>query len=256
MTTLHYLDTNPAGSPAVLFLHGLGADGSSWMLQFPELTGAGFRPIAPDAAGFGGSAYDNRGWSFQRLAAQLAELVEGLRCGPVHIVGLSMGGVLAQQFALDFPQLTRKLVLVSTFSVLRPDTLSGWLYFLQRFAVVNTLGLPAQAKIVAQRVFPEPRHAPLREILVKTITQADVRAYRRAMFALGTFDSRRRLGEIQKSTLVITGENDTTVRPARQKILADGITGARQITIANAGHAIPVDQADEFNRTLLDFLKE
>ncbi|MBE3067962.1 MAG: alpha/beta fold hydrolase, partial [Chloroflexi bacterium] len=58
MTKLHYLDPNPAGHPAVLLLHGLGADASSWTLQLPALTGAGFRPIATDIPGFGQSPYD------------------------------------------------------------------------------------------------------------------------------------------------------------------------------------------------------
>ena len=74
MTNLHYLDPNPSGSPAVLLLHGLGANGSSWTLQFDALIEAGFRPIAPDAPGFGESPYDGKGWSISRdVAAIMAE---------------------------------------------------------------------------------------------------------------------------------------------------------------------------------------
>ena len=256
MTALHFLDPNPSGHPAVLLLHGLGADGASWTLQLPELTGAGFRPLAPDVPGFGQSSYDGYGWSIPRVAAQMADLLAELGTGPAHVMGLSMGGVIAQQFALDFPHLTLKLVLASTFSVLRPENLSGWYYFLQRFILVNTLGLPAQAKVVAQRVFPGPRYAPLREMLVATIARADPRAYRKAMFSLGMFDSRKRLSEIKTPTLVITGAEDTTVMPARQKLLSEGIPGARQETIPDAGHAVSVDQAEIFNRSMLEFLKE
>ena len=225
-------------------------------MQFPALAGAGFRPLAPDAPGFGDSPYDGRGWSIARIAAQMAGLLEALGTGPAHVVGISMGGVIAQQFALDFPALTRKLVLVNTFSVLRPATGKGWLYFLQRFVVVNTLGLEAQAKFVAKRIFPEPQHEKLREMLVASIATADPRAYRRAMMSLGLFDSRRRLREIGAPTLVVTGEHDSTVDPVRQKLLVEGIPGARQAVIAGAGHAVSVDQPEEFNRTLVDFLKE
>ena len=256
MTTLHFLAPNPSGYPAVLLLHGLGADGSSWTLQLPALTAAGFRPIAPDAPGFGGSPYDGHGWGIRRVAAQMAELLEELGTGPVHVVGLSMGGVMAQQFALDFPRLTRKLVLVSTFSVLRPESFSGWWYFIRRTAAVLTFGLKAQARIVAQHVFPEPRYAPLREMLVEVISRADPRAYRKAMISLGLFDSRKRLGEIKASTLVVTGARDTTVTPVRQRLLVNGVSGARQVVVPQAGHAVPVDQAEIFNQVLLDFLKE
>ena len=254
MTKLHFLDPNPVGHPVVLLLHGLGADANSWILQLPGLTEAGFRPIATDTPGFGQSPYDGRGWSIRRMAADMAGLIEELQTGPAHVVGLSMGGTIAQQFALDYPQLTRRLVLISTFAILRPDTLSGWLYFLQRFILVNTLGLPSQAKLVAQRVFPDPQYGQLREMLVETISRADPRAYRKAMFSLGLFNSVKRLGEINVPTLVVTGADDTTVTTARQRLLVDGIHAARQVIIPNAGHAVPVDQTERFNRELLAFL--
>jgi 3-oxoadipate enol-lactonase len=254
MTSLHFLDPNPAGNPAVLLLHGLGADSTSWGLQMAPLTGAGFRPIATDTPGFGRSPYDGHGWSIRRMAAENAALLEELHTGAAHVVGLSMGGTIAQQFALDFPHLTRSLVLVSTFSVLSPGSLSGWLYFIQRFILVNTLGLPAQAKLVAQRVFPDSRQGALREMLVETISHADRRAYLKAMTSLGLFNSMKRLGEIKAPTLVVTGTEDSTVTPARQRLLVDGIHLARQVIVPDAGHAVPVDQAELFNRELLVFL--
>jgi len=223
-------------------------------MQIPALTGVGFRPIAIDTPGFGQSPYDGHGWNIRRMAANMASLLEELQIGPAHVVGLSMGGTIAQQLTLDYPHLTCKLVLVSTFAVLRPDTLRGWYYFLQRLILVNTLGMSAQAKVVAQRIFPNPRHEQLREILVETILHADPRAYRKAMIALGMFTSVKRLGEIKAPTLVITGEKDTTVTPSRQRSLVEGIPAARQVIIPDAGHAIPVDQADRFNRELLAFL--
>jgi 3-oxoadipate enol-lactonase len=255
MNPLHFLDPHPDGHPPVLLLHGLGATSASWTLQLPVLAGAGFRPLAPDLPGFGASPYDGRGWSIPRVAAQVAALLEDLATGPAHVVGISMGGVVAQQFAMDFPALTRKLVLVNTFAVLRPATWKGWLYFLQRFIVVNTLGLEAQARFVARRIFPDPQHEPLRQALIASIATADRRAYRRAMLSLGLFDSRQRLAHIRAPVLVITGEGDTTVAPGRQRLLVEGIPGARQVVIAGAGHAVSVDRPDEFNRVLIGFLK-
>lgn len=256
MTTLHFLDPNPSGRPAVLLLHGLGADGSSWTLQLPALSQAGYRPLAIDAPGFGGSPYDGRGWNIRRVAAQLADLIGELHAGPAHVVGLSMGGVIAQQFALDFPQWTQKLVLVSTFCVLRPQELSGWAYFIHRAVAVLTLGLEAQAQVVARRLFPNPQDQALREMYLAVVLKADPRAYRKAMLSLGLYDSRKRLEEIKAPTLVVIGARDTTVTPARQRILADGIPGARQELIPQAGHAVSIDQAEQFNQVLLDFLKE
>ncbi len=254
MTRLHLLDPNPGGHPAVLLLHGLGATGASWTLQLPPLAEAGFRPLAPDAPGFGDSPYDGRGWGVRRVAAEMAALLEELQTGPAHVVGLSMGGVIAQQFARDFPHLTRRLVLVSTFAALHLDSLSGWLYFLRRSLAVTLRGPHAQAELVAARVFPHPNQSPLRETFLETILRADRRAYRAAMRALASFDSRRWLKDITAPTLVVTGADDTTVSPARQMLLAQSIPGARQVVLEGAGHAVSVDRADEFNRLLLDFL--
>jgi len=254
MSRLNYLDPTPEGTPAVLLLHGLGANGSSWTLQFEPLGAAGMRPIAPDAPGFGKSTYDGHGWNFKRVAADLAALLADLRTGPVHVVGLSMGGVIAQQLALDYPHLVRKLVLVSTFSVLQPQGLAQWLFFAQRALVVHAVGLKTQSAIVARRVFPDADQESLREMAEQQIASADPRAYRAAMRCLGLFNSRRRLAEIKAPTLVISGDKDTTVTPARQKILADEIRGARHIIIQGAGHAVAIDHFEAFNRELLGFL--
>jgi pimeloyl-ACP methyl ester carboxylesterase len=94
----------------------------------------------------------------------------------------------------------------------------------------------------------------LREMLIETISRADPRAYRGAMRALGLFDSRKWLAQIHVPTLVVSGTGDTTVSPARQKLLVNGIPGARQVVIQDAGHALTVDHAEEFNRILLEFL--
>jgi 3-oxoadipate enol-lactonase len=143
---------------------------------------------------------------------------------------------------------------VSTFSVLRPKNISGWFYFLQRLFAVSFLGLTAQAKIVARRVFPDPNQEILREYLVSTIAKADVHAYKAAMRSLSRFDSHKWLPQLNVPVLVISGTEDTTVLPQQQKTLAELIPGARQICIPNAGHAVNIDQADEFNRILLDFI--
>ena len=255
MTILHYLDPNPAGRVPVLLLHGLGANSTSWTLQLPSLIAGGFRPITPDASGFGKSPYDGKGWSIRRCAIETVALLEELLTTPAHVVGISMGGTIAQQIALDSPQMVGKLVLVNTFAILRPVTFSGWFYFLQRLILVHTLGLSSQARFVARRIFPRPEQDEIRQILIESITSADPRAYRAAMRALGLFNSMGRLVEIKAPTLVVTSENDTTVPPVHQQLLVEGIPGAQQVIIPGAGHAVSVDSPEVFNRELLEFLK-
>jgi 3-oxoadipate enol-lactonase len=250
---LHFLDPFPGGSPAVLLLHGLGANCNSWTLQIEPLGAAGFRPIAPDIPGFGGSIYDGRGWNFKRVASNLAGLLDNLNLGNAYVVGLSMGGVIAQQLTLDYPDIVRKLVLASTFAVLRPATMSQWFYFIQRAFVVHVMGLDAQSKIVASRVFPNPDQEVLRKMAQEQISSADPRAYRAAMRNLGLFNSTRRLKEIRIPTLVVGGGMDSTVSPVYQKQLARAIPDAKMVTIPEAGHAVSIDQFGAFNDLLLKF---
>lgn len=251
---LHYLDIQPDGRQTVLMLHGLGANGSSWQLQFPALSDAGYRILAPDARGFGDSTYPPEANSIAVMAGDMAELVRRVSPISVHIVGISMGGTLALQIALNHPALVDKLVLVNTFARLRPNRPSDWFYLAVRFLLVQTLGLPAQARYVSQRLFPRPEQAYLREMLFEQITQADPKGYRAAMRALFRFNVESRLHEIRRPVLVITGAEDTTVQPGIQKKLASGIPGARHEVVPEAGHAISVECPDTFNQTLLDFL--
>lgn len=252
--SLHYLDHNPTGSATILLLHGLGATCDSWALQIPDLTLAGFRVLAPDARGFGKSTYPGGNARIADMARDMARLLGHLQIEEATVIGISMGGTLALQLALDHPHLVNSLVLVNTFASLRPDRLGVWFYFFLRFILVHTMGLPTQAKAVAQRIFPAPEQAAMRQVLIEQICQADPRGYRAAMRALALFDVAKRLGEIRCPTLVITGENDTTVSPKIQSILAEKIPTARQVVIPGAGHAASVEQPTMFNQVVLDFL--
>ena len=256
MINIHYLDPGDDRRYPVLLLHGLGVDGSSWALQFPALMDAGFRPIAVDVPGFGRSPRGKTPWSIQRVSNDISTFLRENKIPPVHVVGLSMGGTIAQQLAFDYPQLVSKIVLANTFSVLRPSTFQGWMYFIRRIILVHTLGLPAQAKFVADKIFSKPEQAELREEMIQQITNADPRAYRAAMRSLGTFNSRHRLSEIKIPVLIITGAKDTTVLPAHQAQMKTWIPGARQKILPDAGHAASVEFPDEFNRILVDFLME
>jgi 3-oxoadipate enol-lactonase len=145
-------------------------------------------------------------------------------------------------------------VLVNTFAHLKPDNASQFFYFWLRQILMHTVGLAKQGEAVTKRVFPHPDQELFRRELYNQIMQADPRAYRAAMSGLARFNVVNRLGEIEIPTLVITGENDTTVAPQRQRFLSESITNARQVVIPNAGHAVSVDQAQTFNQALIEFL--
>ncbi len=254
--TIHYLEYNPKGTPPILLLHGLGATGASWEFQIQPLVEAGFHVIAPDIRGFGNSSYPGGRVRVSNLSADMVSLLQSLQVGPAHVVGLSMGGAIALQLALDAPNHVKSLVLVSTFASLRPKNYRLWLYYAFRFLLVHTLGLPTQARLVARRIFPHEHQNLFREEFIQQISQADPKGYRAVMRALVFFDVTERLAEINIPTLVVSGEEDTTIALTTQQHLSHWIPNAHHVIIPKGGHAITVEQPEVFNETMISFLQK
>ncbi len=256
-SSVHYEEAHPTGHPPVVLLHGLGAMGESWRLQFPVLEALNFRVVAPDLPGFGWSSWPGGKVSIPRFAQLIAQFMEGVGAHPAHVVGISLGGTVALQLALDFPEMVRSLVLVNTFARLRPRTLNEWAYLLKRTLVARIMGVEKQADLVVQRIFPRPDQEALRRTLREQILRANPKVYRATMSALFRFNALPRLGEIRVPTLVVTGDQDTTVPPALQEAqLVRGIPHARHVIIPGGGHAVIADSPDAFNRVLETFYKD
>jgi len=254
--SIYYKDDNPSGSPAVILLHGLGVTGDSWTLQIPALTKAGFRVISPDIRGFGKSGYLDEQINIATLAGDVLYLINTLCIAPVHLVGISLGGVITLQTVLDEPQAINRAVLVNTFAHLRPKRARTWLYLALRFLTASLFGLPYQARVVGHSLFPSPDQEFLRQALYNQLLLANPKAYRKTIRALAQFDVRPRLSEIQSPILVITGERDTTVPVETQTKLAQGITNSKQLIIPGAGHGVTVEKPDLVNNILLEFLRD
>ena len=252
--SIHYLVEGPAEGRPVLLMHGLGSDATSWQIQVPALTGLGMRVFAVDVPGFGQSRHKGGRWSIAYIAQCLAQFCRQELRGRADVVGISMGGVIALQMGLDYPELVERLVLVNTFAALHTGGIRQWGYFLRRAVLLYSAGQAAQARFVARRIFPGEDQGALRQILIEQIMQADLGDYRRAMVSLALFDARSRLAGVRPPVLVVTGERDNTVLPAVQAEMVGLIPGARQELVAGAGHAVIVDQPEAFNRVLCGFL--
>jgi 3-oxoadipate enol-lactonase len=255
-SSLFYLDPFPQNAELVLLLHGLGTEGSSWTNQMQALGTAGFRPVAPDLPGFGRSKFTGNRWSIKNTTRVVFDLVASLNITQFHIVGISMGGTVALQGAIDFPDKIKGLTLINTFATLRPKRAGEWYYLLKRYFKARLGGAGSQAELTARRIFPKPDQDMLRQELIRHIRQTDPEVYKTAMLELGTYNARGSLKSISLPVLVLTGENDTTVPLENQHDLVAGIQGAEQIMIKDAGHGVIIDQPAEVNRYLIEFLKK
>lgn len=250
---IYYIDENSAAQSVVMLIHGLGSDSSSWVYQIVDLVAAGFRVIAPDVPGFGKSSATPNSSSIADLASFLPKLCSYLGIDQVNLVGISMGGTIALQFTLDHPTRVLRLILVNTYANLDRSNWRNWPYFIRRLVAVHLLGLSTQANIVAMRIFPRPEQAELRAVLIQQILQTDPAYYRKVLRALARFDVETRLPEITCPTLIISGNQDTTVALPLQKRL-EAIPKAYSLILEDAGHAAPVDQPEAFNAAVLQFL--
>jgi 3-oxoadipate enol-lactonase len=253
---IYYSDLNPSGNPAVTLLHGLGANGDSWALQVPVLVNHGFRVLIPDLRGFGKSTYSGISHTIRDMAADVIALMNSVALSKSDVVGISMGGTVALQLAYEYPYRVQCLILVNTFSRLRPRSVRQLLLFASRIALLYTLGLPAQARYVTNRLFPDPDQAHLREALKDQIIHANPQGYRATIRALAKFNISNRLADINNPTLVITGEKDRTVTPDSQRFLSDHIAQAQQVIIPGAGHGVTGEKPEMFNQELIKFLEK
>jgi 3-oxoadipate enol-lactonase len=252
--TINYLDLNPNGDQVLLLLHGLGATGESWQLQFPPLVESGFRVLAPDMRGFGRSTYPGGSNNSGLMAQDMIKFLDQLEIDISHIIGISMGGTIALQLILKQPSLVESLVLTNTFAKLRPRKISPWFFYVVRLALLHIIVMKKQADYVAKRLFQDPHQAELRDAFIAQVTQANPNGYRSTLRSFARYDLSAQVREIKTPTLIITGERDSVVPPAVQAELANQIPNAQHVIIPDAGHAVIVEQPEAYNRVILDFL--
>jgi len=251
---MYFFDPAPYLTRPVLFLHGLGTNLTSWNPQIQAMIDAGFRPIVPDLPGFGETPNIEGGWSLAGVSEELGKFLDHLELKQVDLIGLSMGGVIAQQFAIDQPERIRRMVLTATFPNLRPDNFSQALYLGKRFVLNYFRGRNRQAAIVANNIFPGEDQAELRKTLEEQILAADPEAYRAATMELTKYQLGNRLKDFNKPVLVIAGELDHTALVKRQFSLNKYIPNCETVMIHGAGHGTNIDKPSEFNSLVIEFL--
>ena len=245
-----YTEPWKAGPPPVVFIHGLGGDHTVWLYQVREFS-ARFPTITLDLRGHGASTKPRQDFTVADLARDVARLLRCLGAERAHIVGLSLGGMVAQQIALDHPLVVASLVLADTlcgtpaeFADVSRDAL--------QFIIRNSMATVAQTRIT--NAFSDGVDPVMRGFFIDRIAGNDKAAYVRAAHAAFGFSVCERLSEITAPTLVIVGDADRVTPPLLSEDIAARIPGARLVRIPAAGHIANLERPHEFNRAVLDFL--
>ncbi len=248
-----YYEVNGSGQP-LLFIHGLGSSTRDWELQVAEFSKS-FKVITFDLRGHGQSDKPPGPYSMAMFASDTVGLLKALGVESANVVGLSLGGGVAFQLAIDAPALVKKLVIVNSAPALIVRTFKDRLNVWQRFAIVKWLGMRKMGEVLSQRLFPKPEHAAWRATFVERWAENDSRAYQDAMRAMIGWSVMDKLGSIQCPTLILTADQDyipVAVKEEYTKL----IPGARWVVIPDTHHALPVEEPQKFNAAVMEFLQE
>jgi pimeloyl-ACP methyl ester carboxylesterase len=255
---LHVEDTGGAG-PAVLFSHGLLWSTRMWRFQLDAFRGR-YRCIAWDHRGQGKSEVTESGYDMETLTDDAAALIGQLGVAPVHFVGLSMGGFIGMRLAARRPEVLRSLSLVETANDTEPARnipKYAAMSFLTRILGVRPF-VPAIMKIMFGKTFlADPARTALRDGLIAELVGNDVVGMRRAVRGVITRKGvdPAQLTKIRTPTMVIAGEEDGAVVPARSRRMASQIPGAHFVSLPRAGHSSSLEEPEALNRALEEFWK-
>jgi aminoacrylate hydrolase len=248
---------NPA-NPPVLLLTGLGGSGKSWGAQL-DLFAQQYHVIVPDHRGTGQTTHAQDGHTTVQLATDMASLVEHLALGPMHVVGASTGGAIAQYMALDHPHTVRTITLVASFARFdafarrefevrrtmaaewdRHAMFSGYALFL--FSPRYTREHPEQVTAWIERATAQPMGPEDREIALKRIDM------------IAAHDTLPRLGDVRRPSLVVCGDQDFCTPLPLSEEIAKAIPGCEIVVVPECGHLVDLEKADEFFQIVHTFI--
>ncbi|GIZ11432.1 alpha/beta fold hydrolase [Pseudomonas sp. NCCP-436] len=247
---LHYQEQGQ-GEP-LLLLHGLGSSIRDWEYQIPVFSHH-YRVIALDVRGHGHSDKPRGAYRIATFAADAAALIKHLQLPPVHLLGISMGGMIAFQLAVDHPELLRSLSVVNSAPEVRARKLREHLEISRRRILARVMSLETLARALGKLLFPHPEQAELRRKVEQRWPQNDKRAYLASLDAIIGWSVQEHLQRITCPTLVISADRDYTP-VERKREYVTRLPNARLLVIENSRHATPLDQPERFNSALLAFL--
>jgi pimeloyl-ACP methyl ester carboxylesterase len=253
--SMYYVEAGQ-GEPLVLIM-GLGADHLAWGFQFPAFAER-YRVIAFDNRGAGQTDAPDQPYTTRLMAEDTVGLMDRLGIDRAHVLGVSMGGMIAQEIALNHPERVRSLQLHCTLG--RPDR-----YLRAQVDVgrIQRRTLPREEAMRAGYLWLfAPATYDERPEFVETILQnalanpypMSLTGFEHQCDAVQAHDTLDRVGAIRHPTLISVADQDILVPPRFSRALAERMSGAKFLLIEGAGHGYFWERPDVFNQMALDFL--
>jgi 3-oxoadipate enol-lactonase len=250
-----YYEEAGSGEPLVLIM-GIGGDLQAWALQVPALS-KHFRVITYDNRGAGRSSAPDKPYSIAGMADDLAALLDELGVGKATVLGFSMGGYIAQEFALKYPARLEKLILLATAPYIDGygrAVVKNWVNIRR-----SNMSREQQARYAAQFLYSpgllddDARfERSIHNSLGNPYAQQDHAFIRQAQAVLA-FDARERLANLKTQTLIAVGKDDILVPPRNSERLAKLLPNAT-MKVLDGAHLGPMEYPNEYNAAFLEFL--
>lgn len=253
--TLYAQALGSDSAPGVVLMGSLASDVTSWERQFAALVDAGFRTVAFDYRGHGRSSPARPPFSLELFQEDLRAVVDRFGLRRPHLLGLSLGGMVALGAALASGSDYSSIVVASARADM-PEPLAG--VWQQRAREVRQHGVESIADATLERWFTQDfraRHPDIVEQMRGMIARTDRNAYADSIEIVRAIALMDRLQDIRQPVLYVTGEQDTASPPALMRAMQQRTPGARFATIGSAAHLPNVEQAEAFNRLVIEFLK-
>lgn len=248
-----YVLSNEGGGPWLTFIHQLAGDLSVWD-QLAGYFRNDYTVLRYDLRGHGQTAVSPDAFSIGTLAGDLAELLDRLGAPSTHVVGVSIGGMVAQQFAADHQARVDTLTVVGA-PAFTPEEARPT--FGQRASSVRQSGTASIVEVTLERWLTAAFRRAHPEVVVQiaeTIARTPAEGFARAAEAVRDFDVRGKLASVARPTLVVAGKHDSGTPNAASKVIADTVPGAR-FEILDAAHLSPIEDSQRFTAILETFLR-
>jgi pimeloyl-ACP methyl ester carboxylesterase len=246
-------DVEGAGDP-LLMIQGLGYGRRGWG-PAPAMLARRYRVVTFDNRGFGDSEAPPGPYATPQLARDALAVIDAAEIERANVIGISLGGMVAQELVLAEPERVRKLVLCST-------TPGGSKSVPMPQQTVALMGRQAELEpeealrlFVVNALSPDPPAELVEEIVAyRTVNPPDPAGWWALAGAGAGHDAMARLGEVRVPTLVLHGTADNVVDAGNAPLLAEGIPGARLELLEGAGHLLPWERPAEFSALVEEFL--
>ncbi|HLJ30722.1 MAG TPA: alpha/beta fold hydrolase [Candidatus Angelobacter sp.] len=248
-----YWDEEGSGDPLLLIM-GLGYPSVAWYRTRPGLSKQ-FRTIAFDNRGVGQSDRPPGPYPIALMASDAAAVMDAAGVESAHVFGISMGGMIAQEFTLQYPRRVRSLILGCTAAggpnAVRADQEATQM-LLARGSMTREEAAQAALPFIYDPGTPRKRIDEDLEVRKPWFPHPD--AYNAQLQGIMAWEAYSRIAQIAAPTLVIHGESDRLVPAGNGKLIAEKIPGAKLVLLERASHIFTTDQPEAAQRSILDFL--